>query len=220
MIYDQDCVKRKPWELPFAADPAELAGLRRVLRLHLTLWGLPDLVEAAQICVTELAANVIKHVGAGTPTRLAVSMSGTYLRIELHDPDTRALPTLLSAGHEAESGRGMTIVDSVSDRWGVILRADSKVVWCELATKLSGPNGHTDSPRVAHAEEYLSLYGMARKPRPSGSGRLSVAVAEEAAIDLIADLLHWLRAHGCDPDEALDRAQMHFEAEELSLTDP
>ncbi|MEU4494770.1 ATP-binding protein [Streptomyces sp. NPDC023998] len=213
MIYGQDCVKRKPWELPFAADPAELAGLRGVLRLHLTLWGLPDLVEAAQFCVTELVSNVIKHVGAGTPTRLAVSMSGTYLRIELHDPDTRALPTLLSAGHEAESGRGMTIVDSVTDRWGVVLRADSKFVWCELATKLMGPNGHTDSPRVAHAEECLSLYGMARNPRRSGSGRLGVALAEEAAIDLIADLLHWLRAHGCDPDEALDRAQMHFEAE-------
>lgn len=213
MIYDKDCVRRKPWELPFAAEPSELAGLRRVLRLHLTLWGLPGLVETAQICVTELASNVICHVGAGTPTTLAVSMSGTYLRIELHDPDTRALPTLLNAECEAESGRGMTLVDAVTDRWGVILRSDSKVVWCELATGVTGPNGHTDSPQVAHAEAYLALYGTARQPRPSNSSRLSVAVAEEAAIDLIADLLHWLRAHGCDPDEALDRAQMHFESE-------
>ncbi|WP_329078722.1 hypothetical protein [Streptomyces niveus] len=42
---------------------------------------------------------------------------------------------------------------------------------------------------------------------------LSAAVAEKAAIDLIADVLHWLRAHGCDPDEALDRAQTRFEAQ-------
>ncbi|MET7715746.1 ATP-binding protein [Streptomyces sp. NPDC005407] len=139
-------------------------------------------------------------------------MSDTRLRIELRDPDTRALPTLLSAECEAESGRGMTLVDAVTDRWGVILRADSKVVWCELTTDLTGPNGHTNSPRVAHAEEYLTLYGTARHPRPTGSGRLSVAVAEEAAIDLISDVLHWLRAHGCDPDEVLDRAQTHFEA--------
>lgn len=27
-----------------------------------------------------------------------------------------------------------------------------------------------------------------------------------------AGLLHWLRAHGCDADEALDRAQTHFAA--------
>ncbi|MGW0536666.1 hypothetical protein [Streptomyces sp. NPDC003032] len=33
------------------------------------------------------------------------------------------------------------------------------------------------------------------------------------AIDLIADLLHWLRVHGCTPEEVLDRAQMHYEAE-------
>ncbi|WP_309226267.1 ATP-binding protein [Streptomyces lunaelactis] len=212
-MYGEDCVRRKPWDLPFAAEPREIAGLRRVLRLHLTLWGLPELVESAQICVTELTSNVIRHVGAGTPTTLAVSMSGTRLRIEVHDPDTRALPTLPGAECEAESGRGMTLVDAVTDRWGVILRADSKVVWCELATDLTGPNGHTGGLRVAHAEEYLSLYGTARHPRPSVSGRLSAAVTEEAAIDLIADLLHWLRAHGCDPDEALDRAQMHFESE-------
>lgn len=211
MIYANECVRRKPWDLSFEAEPSEVAGLRRVLRLHLTLWGLPELVEAAQICVTELTSNVIKHVGVGTPATLAVSMSGTRLRIELRDPDARALPTLLSAECEAESGRGMVLVDAVTDQWGVILRADSKVVWCELATNLTGPNGHTDSPRVAHVEEYLTLYGMARHSRPSGSGRLSVAVAEEAAIALIADLLHWLRAHGCDPDEVLDRAQTQFE---------
>ncbi|MER0425510.1 hypothetical protein AB0F05_21600 [Streptomyces microflavus] len=41
-----------------------------------------------------------------------------------------------------------------------------------------------------------------------------MAHAEESAIDVIvADLLHWFRAHGCDPDSALDRAQMHLEAE-------
>lgn len=213
MIYANDCVRRKPWDLSFEAEPCEIAGLRRVLRLHLTLWGLPELVESAQLCVTELTSNVINHVGVGTPVTLAVSMSGTRLRIELHDPDTRALPTLLSAKGEAETGRGMTLVDAVTDRWGVILRADSKVVWCELATDLTDPNGHTGGLRVVRAEECLALYGAARHPRPTVSGRLSAAVAEEVAIDLIADLLHWLRVHGCDPDEALDRAQMHFESE-------
>ncbi|MEV8393966.1 MULTISPECIES: hypothetical protein [unclassified Streptomyces] len=44
-------------------------------------------------------------------------------------------------------------------------------------------------------------------------GHLSVAVAEEAAIDMIADLPHWLRAHGRDPDKVLDRAQARYEAE-------
>jgi hypothetical protein len=38
-------------------------------------------------------------------------------------------------------------------------------------------------------------------------------VAEESVIAVIADVLHWLRAHGCDVDGALDRAQARYDAE-------
>ncbi|WP_326722849.1 hypothetical protein OHT59_29070 [Streptomyces sp. NBC_00243] len=40
-----------------------------------------------------------------------------------------------------------------------------------------------------------------------------MATAEEVAIGVMADVLHWLRAHGYGPDDVLDRAQTHFEAE-------
>ncbi|MFJ3706805.1 ATP-binding protein [Streptomyces sp. NPDC090053] len=206
-------MSRKPWELPFLAEPEEVAGLRNVMHVHLTRWGLPELIDAAQLCVTELVVNVIKHVGAGTPTTLAVSMNGTCLRIEIHDPDTRALPTLLEAGVDAETGRGVALVDAVADRWGVLLRADRKVTWCELATDLLSPNGHSGSPRVTRAEAMLALFGATKRPRAVAPTVLSRTAAEEVAIDVIADLLHWFRAHGCDPDDALDRAQMHFDAE-------
>ncbi|MFE3180867.1 ATP-binding protein [Streptomyces violascens] len=213
LFYDGECMRRKPWDLPFIAEPCELGGLRRVLRLHLYLWGIPEVVEAAQMCVTELVTNIINHVGPGTPANLAVSMSDTRLRIEVHDPNTRALPTLLAPHDLDEGGRGMAIVDAIALCWGVILRADSKVVWCELATDLTTVGGHVGSPRVARAEQHLSQYNAVRQLRSSGLGRLGVAVAEETAIDLIVDLLHWLRAHGCDADDALVRAQMHFEAD-------
>ncbi|MFC8916230.1 ATP-binding protein [Streptomyces sp. NPDC057116] len=212
MIFEA-CMSRKPWELPFLADPREVAGVRNVIRTHLRLWGLCEAVEAAQLCASELVANVVTHVGVGTPTTLAVSMSGTYLRIEVHDPDTRALPTLVRADTDAESGRGMALVNAVADRWGVQLRADRKVTWCEIATGLKASDGHSGGVPVARAEAMLTLYGAARTPRTAGSSLVSTAVAEEAVIGVIADLLHWLRAHGCDPDETLDRAQMHFEAE-------
>ncbi|MEU6002465.1 MULTISPECIES: ATP-binding protein [unclassified Streptomyces] len=204
---------RKPWEIPFLAEPEEVAALRRIMRLHLNLWGLPELVDAAQLCVSELVANVITHVGSHTPTTLGISMNGTFVRIEVSDPDVRALPTLLVAEAEAESGRGMALLEGVTDRWGVILRGDSKVTWCELATGLGSPTGHTGGLRVDRAEAVIGLYGEKTVRRGKACPVLAVAVAEEAAIDVIADLLHWLRAHGCDPDEALDRAQTHFEAE-------
>jgi anti-sigma regulatory factor (Ser/Thr protein kinase) len=207
-------VRRKSWELPFLAEARELAALRRIMALHLRQWGLPHLAEAASTCVTELVANVVRHVGALTPTTLTVSMNGTFLRLEVQDPDTRALPTLVSAHLEDEAGRGMALVDATADRWGVVLRADSKVTWCELATGLTAADGHVPDPGVTRAEALIGLYGYARQ-NPSGRGhtRLSVATAQESAIDVITDLLLWLRAHGFDPDEALDRAQLRADTD-------
>ncbi|WP_406358808.1 ATP-binding protein [Streptomyces sp. NBC_00658] len=206
-------MSRKPWDLAFTAEPEEVAALRRVLRLHLGVWGLHEISEAAQLCVTELVSNVITHVGPGTPTTVAVSMNGTHLRIEVRDPDTRALPTLIQAGVDAEGGRGMALVDATAVRWGVDLHADHKVTWCELSTGLNSPNGHSGGARVARVEAMLGLYRTTMLPDATSTSPLSLAVAEESAIDVIADLLHWLRVHGLDADEALDRAQMHFEAE-------
>jgi hypothetical protein len=162
------------------------------LRIHLKIWGLEELTDAVQLCVSELVANVITHVGAGTPTTLAVSMNGAHLRVEVHDPDTRLLPTLVDATDDAETGRGMALVTATTDRWGVELRDERKVTWCEFA---AGPN--------------MSA-GRCGGHQPS---RLKAVVTEAAAINAISDLLHWLRAHGCDPEEVIDRAQRHFEAQ-------
>ncbi|MFG2236960.1 ATP-binding protein [Streptomyces sp. NPDC048734] len=206
-------MKRKPWDLAFTASPAEVAGLRRVMRSHLGIWGLHGVVDEAQLCVSELVSNVITHVGPGTPAVLAVSMNGAYLRVEVHDPDTRALPTLLDAKADSEGGRGMALVDAVAARWGVELGPDRKVTWCELATGLTSPDGHVEDPGVRRAETLLELSTDAGPPCLPGTGRLGRTMAEESVISLITDLLHWLRAHGCDVENALDRAQTRYDAE-------
>ncbi|MEU6549731.1 ATP-binding protein [Streptomyces sp. NPDC046915] len=204
---------RKPWDLPFTAEPTEVAALRRAIRLHLGIWGLHEVTDEAQLCVSELASNVITHVGPGTPATLAVSMNGVHLRIEVHDPDTRALPTLLDANVDSVGGRGMALVDAVAARWGVQLHLDHKVTWCELATGLTSPNGHVEGPGVRRAEALLEFYAGAKPPLRTGPGRLGKALAEESVITVITDFLHWLRVHGCDVDEALDRAQTRYDAE-------
>jgi hypothetical protein len=175
---------------------------------------LQELTDAAQLCVSELVANVIKHVGPGTPTTLAVSMRGARLRIEVHDPDCRSLPVLREVGDEAEGGRGMALIDAIAERWGVDLTVDRKSTWCELSPSPTAANLRPTSPRVARAADVLGLYACTAMPlNVAGPGRLGATVAEETAIDVITDLLHWLRAHGREPDDVLDRAQAHFEAE-------
>jgi anti-sigma regulatory factor (Ser/Thr protein kinase) len=206
-------MSRKPWVLDFTAEPEEVAALRRVMRLHLGVWGLHEVTDVAQLCVSELVSNIIKHVGVGTPATLAVSMNGTRLRIELHDPDTHARPALVEAGSDCEAGRGMAIVDAVADRWGVSLRADRKVTWCELATGVNAPDDHMDEAAVARVEALLSLREATGTVCEGTPTRLSRTLAAEAASDVIVDVLHWLRARDCDEEEVLDRAQIRFEAQ-------
>ncbi|MFC8430774.1 ATP-binding protein [Streptomyces sp. NPDC057253] len=204
---------RKPWDLAFTAAPEEVGALRRIMRLHLGIWGLQDISDEAQLCVSELVSNVITHVGVGTPATLMVSMNGANLRIEVRDPDTRALPTLVDAATDAVAGRGVALVDAIADRWGVQLGADHKVTWCELSTRLTSPIGHVAVPGVARAEALLGIYTEAEQSSASEPSRLGVALAEEAVINVITDVLHWLRAHGCDPEDVLDQAQTHYEAQ-------
>ncbi|MEU0968596.1 ATP-binding protein [Streptomyces sp. NPDC005917] len=218
VIYVSGRAVRKPWRHEFTAHPKEVAQLRRMLRLRLILWGLHDHVDAAQICVSELVTNVIQHVGEGTPTTLRMELNEPHLRLEVEDPDPRALPTLLAASTALESGRGMALVDAVTDhRWGVMLRGDTKVVWCELAVDVSAACSPTSGPRVTRAAAILELYGswplLHGRAIAGSTSLLSMAAGEEAAIEVMADVLHWLRAHGHDPDDVLDRAQTHFEAE-------
>jgi anti-sigma regulatory factor (Ser/Thr protein kinase) len=210
------------WEFPFLAEPEEVSALRRRVRKRLSVWGLQALSDSAQLCVSELASNVIRHVGPGTPASLHVSVSGARLRIELRDPDARALPTLVEADAGAECGRGMALVDALAERWGVELHADSKVTWCELITEpamlteQSTPTAPTEpsgGTRLLRAARVLNSYGDGELFKTSRSSRLGAMAAETAAIDVITDLLHWLQQHGHDTEEILDRAQTHFESE-------
>lgn len=214
------CMPRKPWELAFLAEPEEVAHLRRILRAHLRTWGLTEVMDAAQLCVSELVTNVIKHVGAGTPTILALSMNGTLLRVEVQDPDTRALPVLVSAASDAGSGRGLALVDAVAERWGVGLVPDRKITWCELATGAMGSNGHSVDSHVARAARMLGCYADGWPLCSAGRSRSHASLTEGLVIDAISDLLHWMRVHGYDADDALDRAQTGFELQSEALNWP
>ncbi|MFI7874592.1 ATP-binding protein [Streptomyces salinarius] len=213
MTLNADMV-RSPYVVEFTALEEEVAALRRGVRTHLEGWGLRCFVDEAQLCVSELVANVISHVGVGTPTTLSVLMNGTFLRIEVRDPDSRALPTLVAAEVEAEGGRGMALVAAVTDRWGVSLLGDGKVTWCELATGLASQGEQDGGPRVIRTEAMRGLYGIVGEEQVGRRvGLVGALKGEEAAIHIITDLLHWLSAHGRDVDEVLDRAQVRFETE-------
>ncbi|MFJ1656860.1 ATP-binding protein [Streptomyces sp. NPDC088337] len=86
-----------------------------------------------RLCATELLTNVIDHLGEGTPVTVRVlGADGGGIRVEVTDPDPRALPVLLHAAVGDESGRGLALLDALARRWGVQHGTNSKTIWCEL----------------------------------------------------------------------------------------
>ncbi|MGY1582823.1 ATP-binding protein [Streptomyces sp. MN13] len=191
--------------LPFEAALAEVPLLRRATAQQLARWGVSAAADEAELLVTELATNVVKHVGEGTAATLILEWRDAWLRFEVHDK-SRVLPLLKSAACDEECGRGLHLPAALAVDWGTVLTAAGKAVWCEIPVR-AGQAGRRMGRAVAALENYLDSAGSALR----GRGRR--AELDETAIELIADLLHWTASRGHDPDDILDRAQMHYEAE-------
>lgn len=113
------------------------ARLARLLTVaHLASCGLPT-DTAAQI-VAELANNAVLHgrvLGRDFRLGLRVTEDGT-LRIEVTDARGDRLPAVPRppVPDDAESGRGLLLVEALADRWGVEAGpVPRKTVWAELA---------------------------------------------------------------------------------------
>ncbi len=110
------------------------ARLARLLATEqLRAWGLP--LDPARLVVAELANNAATHGRvAGRNVRLLLYVVGGTLRIEVTDTRGDRLPHHRPADPIAESGRGLTLVAALADRWGVTPGLPPrKTVWAELA---------------------------------------------------------------------------------------
>lgn len=115
------------WRL--ALDPAEVARARAVVREQLHGWGLGSLAEPAELMVSELVTNAVRH-----SRRRSVGLRlvrGDTLLCEVEDDD-HELPNLLSAGPGDEAGRGLRVVSALAREWGASRTAEGKSVWFEL----------------------------------------------------------------------------------------
>lgn len=94
-------------------------------------WGLgPQIAEHAVLLVSELVGNAVRHTGARS-FALRLHRRRGSIRIEVRDP-SRGLPCLMPVGELDISGRGLMLVDKLSDRWGVDLGPRGKTTWFEM----------------------------------------------------------------------------------------
>lgn len=128
------------WRL--ALEPGEVGRARRLVRERLLQWGLPEAVETAELLVSEVVTNAIRH--AHTHHVVLRLVRTDALLWEVSDDD-HELPTLLSAGREDETGRGLRVVDALAREWGSSRSADGKTVWFEQSLSRPGSPGSPGS---------------------------------------------------------------------------
>ncbi|ANP55830.1 anti-sigma regulatory factor (Ser/Thr protein kinase) [Streptomyces griseochromogenes] len=117
------------------------ARLARLLATEqLRTWGLP--LDPAAHIVAEPAANAATHGRVpGRDFRLMLYVVGGTLRIEVTDTRGDRLPRTQLPSVDAESGRGLVLVDALADRWGVAPGSrPRKTVWAEVRIDRSTAN--------------------------------------------------------------------------------
>jgi anti-sigma regulatory factor (Ser/Thr protein kinase) len=106
-------------------------GARRWARAQLESWGVSeDVVTATVICVSELVTNVLQH--AGTSARVTMELAGRLL-VTVEDTGTWSTPRLRHEDSAAAQGRGLALVEALSDAMGHARGVDGSTVWCEFA---------------------------------------------------------------------------------------
>ncbi|WP_327111591.1 SpoIIE family protein phosphatase [Streptomyces sp. NBC_01341] len=108
-------------------DPAAVADFRERVGHQLEAWGLESHAFTAEMVVSELVTNVIRHASGNPTIRLVRDRS---LTIEVSDEASTA-PHLRHARVQDEDGRGLMIVAALARRWGTRYTANGKVIWVE-----------------------------------------------------------------------------------------
>ena len=117
-------------EVHLTSRPESASTARRLALSVIRVWGLGSHAGTVELLVSELVGNAVRHTGART-FGLRMQRRRGWIRIEVRDP-SRALPCLLPVRDLDVSGRGLFLVDTLSDRWGVDLQPRGKTTWFEL----------------------------------------------------------------------------------------
>lgn len=124
--------------------------------------GRSDLVECAELAVSELVTNALLHAEA--PLSVRVRGTREHPRVEVRD-GSRELPLMPTAGGQDEDellltfGRGLSIVARCSAAWGVEVEEDGKIVWFV-------PRAHSGDEMVEGVVTGLVAPATPREPSP------------------------------------------------------
>jgi integral membrane sensor domain MASE1 len=116
---------------PVTSHHQEVRECRRFTVATLTDWGADeDLTQAAELLVSELVTNSVRH--ARPPLSLCLSEQDKGVVIEVRDSGGTP-PRFRAATPDDEGGRGLMLVAACASHWGTRTLPDGgKAVWCQL----------------------------------------------------------------------------------------
>ncbi len=113
------------WDLE--PDPSLVGEVRARAMRRLADWGVDEAAFAAELILSELVTNAIRH-GCG-PVRVRL-LHGRTLICEVSDTSNTA-PHLRRAASTDEGGRGLFLVAQLARSWGTRYLPQGKVIWAE-----------------------------------------------------------------------------------------
>jgi anti-sigma regulatory factor (Ser/Thr protein kinase) len=123
----------------FVADERSIGQARAFVASVIASWGAPNNDDAV-LLTSEAVTNAYLHAST-TSVVVDVERSGACVRVAVADEDPTH-PVVRSAAPDVPGGFGMRLIDSLSERWGIVDHAeDGKTVWFEVELQGTTPPG-------------------------------------------------------------------------------
>ena len=146
--------------LPAIPDAVRLS--RRLVRDLCELMRMDEIADVAELLAGEIVSNVVLHTR--TPFfRVTAEVSAATLRVSVFDNDPH-LPTMRHPSEKEPRGRGLVLVDSLSQDWGAVESPGGKLVWFTVSSPNRGGvnrpwGGNVSQRHIAGASSFRSVEG-------------------------------------------------------------
>jgi anti-sigma regulatory factor (Ser/Thr protein kinase) len=170
---------RRGCRVRLATGPAAPAEARRRVRDAIRSWQVPVDLDAALLLTSELVTNAVRHeAGQGARSvMLTIASSRGRLRVDVHDTSC-SLPAVAEVPADAETGRGLLLVETLSDEWGFYRTPAGKAVYFTLAFEADEAD-KTDNADNADQPDEAPAAGGRGPQRVYARGRWTVTPPSE-----------------------------------------
>jgi anti-sigma regulatory factor (Ser/Thr protein kinase) len=149
-----------------APTTRSVGAAREFCLATLARWGLTERADDIAVVLSELLTNALRHgvpaargTRPGWPVRVGLVWPARFVLCAVADPGS-GMPQPREPDYFAESGRGLHVIDALSDAWGCTTPgAGGKTVWAAFRV------GSTPPPARPPEGRWLAVAGQAAGPR-------------------------------------------------------